>query len=130
VYHKRRIDWNKFSIQVNKFGKARPILDSWYPEYSKITFWFPSLFVMGLIFSVILLIFGYKLPALLYAFYYLMILVFSTIQNKSLEIGLLSLIAVNRQFFGYGLGYLKSFLKIKVLKQQPEKAFPELFFKR
>lgn len=130
VFHKRRIDWNKFSIQVNKFGKARPILDSWYPEYSKITFWFPSLFVMGLIFSVILLIFGYKLPALLYAFYYLMILVFSTIQNKSLEIGLLSLIAVNRQFFGYGLGYLKSFLKIKVLKQQPEKAFPELFFKR
>jgi GT2 family glycosyltransferase len=130
VYHKRRIDWNKFSIQVNKFGKARPILDSWYPEYSKITFWFPSLFVMGLIFSVILLIFGYKLPIFLYTFYYLMILVFSTIQNKSLEIGLLSLIAVNRQFFGYGLGYLKSFLKIKVLKQQPEKAFPELFFKR
>lgn len=130
VYHKRRIDWNKFSIQVNKFGKARPILDSWYPEYSKITFWFPSLFIIGLFFSVILLIFGYKLPIFLYTFYYLMILVFSTIQNKSLEIGLLSLIAVNRQFFGYGLGYLKSFLKIKVLKQQPEKAFPELFFKR
>ena len=130
VYHKRRIDWDKFSIQVNKFGKARPILDSWYPEYSKITFWFPSLFIIGLFFSVIVLIFGYKLPALLYAFYYLMILVFSTIQNKSLEIGLLSLVAVNRQFFGYGLGYLKSFLKIKILKQQPENAFPELFFKR
>ena len=31
VYHKRRIDWDKFSIQVTKFGKARPILDSWYP---------------------------------------------------------------------------------------------------
>lgn len=130
VYHKRRIDWGKFSIQVNKFGKARPILDSWYPEYCKITFWFPSLFIIGLFFSVIVLIFGCKLPLLLYAFYYLMILVFSTIQNKSLEIGLLSLVAVNRQFFGYGLGYLKSFLKIKILKQQPEKAFPELFFKR
>ncbi|WP_396156881.1 glycosyltransferase, partial [Flavobacterium macrobrachii] len=104
VYHKRRIDWNKFSIQVNKFGKARPILDSWYPEYSKITFWFPSLFIIGLFFSVIVLIFTYKIPVLIYAFYYLMILVFSTIQNKSLEIGLLSLIAVNRQFFGYGLG--------------------------
>lgn len=130
VYHKRRIDWDKFSIQVNKFGKARPILDSWYPEYSKITFWFPSLFIVGLFFSVIVLIFGCKLPILLYAFYYLMILVFSTMQNRSLEIGLLSLVAVNRQFFGYGLGYLKSFLKIKILKQQPEKAFPELFFKR
>ncbi len=51
VYHKRRIDWDKFSIQVSKFGKARPILNSWYPEYNKITYWFPSLFVIGLIVS-------------------------------------------------------------------------------
>ena len=28
VYHKRRIDWDKFYIQVNKFGKVRPILNS------------------------------------------------------------------------------------------------------
>ena len=35
VYHKRRIDWDKFSMQVNKFGKARPILNSWYPTYTK-----------------------------------------------------------------------------------------------
>ena len=47
VYHKRRIDWNKFYIQVNKFGKARPILNHWYPEYKKITFWFPTLFFLG-----------------------------------------------------------------------------------
>lgn len=130
VYHKRRIDWNKFSIQVNKFGKARPILDSWYPEYCKVTFLFPSLFIIGLFFALVLLIFGYKFPALLYAFYYILILFFSTIQNKSFTIGLFSLIAVNRQFFGYGIGYLEAFIKIKILKQQPEKAFPELFFKK
>ncbi len=130
VYHKRRIDWNKFSIQVNKFGKARPILDSWYPEYCKVTFLFPSLFIIGLFFALVLLIFGYKFPVLLYAFYYILILFFSTIQNKSFTIGLLSLVAVNRQFFGYGSGYLESFIKIKILKQQPEKAFPELFFKK
>jgi glycosyltransferase involved in cell wall biosynthesis len=130
VYHKRRIDWNKFSIQVTKFGKARPILDSWYPEYSKITFAFPSVFIIGLLFSIIALIFGYTFPILLYGYYYLMIFIVSTLQNKSLVIGFYSLIAVNKQFFGYGLGYLKSFFKIKVLKQQPEIAFPELFFKR
>ncbi|MCS7473663.1 glycosyltransferase, partial [Myroides odoratimimus] len=45
VYHKRRIDWNKFFIQVNKFGKARPILNQRYPETSKITYWFPALFM-------------------------------------------------------------------------------------
>ena len=38
VYHKRRIDWDKFSTQVNKFGKARPILNSWYPKYNKLTY--------------------------------------------------------------------------------------------
>ncbi len=130
VYHKRRIDWNKFSIQVNKFGKARPILDSWYPEYCKVTFLFPSLFIIGLFFALVLLIFGYKFPVLLYVFYYALILFFSTIQNKSFMIGLFSLIAVNHQFFGYGIGYLESFIKIKILKQQPEKAFPELFFKK
>jgi GT2 family glycosyltransferase len=43
VYHKRRIDWDKFSVQVNKFGKARPILNSWYPKYSKLTFFFLQL---------------------------------------------------------------------------------------
>ena len=66
----------------------------------------------------------------MYAVYYGLIFIVSSIQNKSVEIGFLSLIAINKQFFGYGLGYLKSFLKIKILKQQPEKAFPELFFKR
>ena len=49
VYHKRRIDWDKFSIQVNKFGKARPILNSWYPQYAKLTFFFPSFFIIGLL---------------------------------------------------------------------------------
>jgi glycosyltransferase involved in cell wall biosynthesis len=54
VYHKRRISWEKFQIQVNKFGKARPILNLWYPEYSKFTFWFPSLFLLGFLFSVLI----------------------------------------------------------------------------
>ena len=39
VYHKRRIDIQKFYKQVNKFGKARPILDAWYPKQKKITYW-------------------------------------------------------------------------------------------
>jgi hypothetical protein len=38
VYHKRRIDWDKFSVQVNKFGKARPILNSWYQNTISLLF--------------------------------------------------------------------------------------------
>jgi glycosyltransferase involved in cell wall biosynthesis len=129
VYHKRRIDWDKFSIQVNKFGKARPILDSWYPEYSKLTFFFPTLFILGFVLSIFLLLFGIIFPILCYALYYLLVFIAATVQSKSLKIGFLSVIAVSKQFFGYGKGFLVSFIKIKIQKQKPEKAFPELFFK-
>jgi len=54
----------------------------------------------------------------------------STYQNKSLKIGLLSLKAVWKQFYGYGSGFLISFIKIIILKQKPQEAFPELFFKK
>lgn len=129
VYHKRRIDWQKFSIQVSKFGKARPILDSWYPEYQKLTFFFPTLFILGFIFSIILLLFGYLFPVICYSIYYLLLFISATILSKSIEIGFLALIAVTKQFWSYGLGFLQSFIKIKCLKQQPQQAFPELFFK-
>lgn len=129
VYHKRRIDWDKFSIQVNKFGKARPILNLWYPEYSKLTFLFPTFFMIGIYFSIIFLAFGYIFPTLSYLFYFLLIFLTATIQNQSFNIGFLSIIAVSKQFFGYGRGFLESYIKINLLKQKPEVAFPELFFK-
>lgn len=129
VYHKRRIDWDKFSVQVNKFGKARPILNSWYPEYSKLTYYFPSLFVIGLSISIFLFLFRIEFPILCYLFYFVLIFIFSSIQNKSFKIGFLSVIAVSKQFFGYGRGFLESYVKVILLKQKPEIAFPELFFK-
>lgn len=129
VYHKRRIDWDKFSVQVSKFGKARPILDSWYPEYQKPTFFFPTLFISGFIVSVLLFLIGFTWPILCYAVYYLLLFISAAVQNKSIEIGFLALIAVTKQFWGYGIGFLNSFIKIKLLKQKPQEAFPELFFK-
>ncbi len=129
VYHKRRIDWEKFSLQVSKFGKARPILNSWYPEYSKITFWLPTFFVIGLIASFVLIFALFDWPLKLYFLYFLTIFILSSVQNKSLLIGLLTVVAVWKQFFGYGFGFMTSYFKIHFLKQQPQIAFPELFFK-
>ena len=129
VYHKRRIDWAKFTVQVNKFGKARPILNSWYPQYNKLTFFFPTVFIIGLFFAVVLLIFNFDLLLQLYFVYFLALFLVSTYQNKSFKIGLLSIKAVWKQFFGYGTGFLESFIKIIILNQKPEDAFPELFFK-
>lgn len=130
VYHKRRIDWDKFTVQVNKFGKARPILNSWYPEYSKPTFFFPSLFLIGFFVGLFLLIFNYDLLLQLYFVYFLVLFLVSTYQNKSLKIGFLSIKATWKQFYGYGTGFIESFFKIIVLKQNPQEAFPELFFKK
>ncbi len=128
VYHKRRIDWDKFSMQVSKFGKARPILNSWYPEYNKITYWFPSLFVIGLMVSFVLLFVLFDWALKLYFLYFVLLFIVSTVQSRNPIIGLLSIVAVWKQFLGYGFGFLKSFFKINILKQKPQDAFPELFF--
>jgi dephospho-CoA kinase len=129
VYHKRRIDWDKFTLQVSKFGKARPILNHWYPKYSKLTYWLPSLFVIGFIISVGLLIILFDWGLKLYFLYFVIIFIVSSIQNRNPIIGLLSIVAVWKQFFGYGFGFLKSFFKINILRKKPQDAFPELFFK-
>jgi len=129
VYHKRRIDWEKFSIQVNKFGKARPILNSWYPQYNKLTFFFPSVFIIGFVFALVLLIFNHDRLLQLYFVYFLVLFLVSTYQNKSFKIGFLSIKAVWKQFYGYGTGFIESFLKVIIFKQKPQEAFPELFFK-
>jgi glycosyltransferase involved in cell wall biosynthesis len=130
VYHKRRIDWEKFSVQVNKFGKARPILNSWYPQYNKLTFFFPSFFIIGLLVALGLLIFNHDLLLQMYFGYFLVLFLVSTYQNKSFKIGYLSMKAVWKQFYGYGTGFIESFIKVIVLKQKPEAVFPELFFKK
>lgn len=128
VYHKRRIDWEKFTLQVNKFGKARPILNSWYPQYNKLTFFFPSVFIVGLLIAMVLLIFTYDILLQLYFVYFLVIFLVSTYKNNSFKVGVLSVKAVWKQFYGYGTGFIISFIKVIILHQKPQEAFPELFF--
>lgn len=131
VYHKRRIDWDKFTIQVNKFGKARPILNSWYPKHNKLTFFFPTVFILGLAISILFYVLSQKFDFLLQAYFVYFVLLFlvSSFQNKSIKIGLLSVKAVWKQFYGYGTGFLESYFKIIILKKKPQDVFPELFFK-
>jgi len=94
VYHKRRIDWNKFYIQVNKFGMVRPILNKWHPGTSKITYWFPTLFCLGFILAISSALFGFWLPMALYLFYFLALFLHSLAQNKNVSVAALSLVAV------------------------------------
>lgn len=130
VFHKRRIDWKKFFLQVKKFGMVRPILNQWHPGSSKITYWFPTLFMLGLIGSIVLLFAGFSIFIACYLIYFLIVAVDAAIRNKSLYIGLLAVRAVIIQFSGYGYGFLVSNYRINIQQQEPEVAFPQLFFKK
>jgi len=129
VFHKRRISWKKFYTQVKKFGTVRPILNSWHPNSSKLAFWFPSLFVCFVIASLLLSFFFHWIAILPLVVYLTMVLIDASLRNKSILIGVLSILALFIQFFGYGLAFLKSTFYIRILKKDPQKQFPHLFFK-
>ena len=129
VYHKRRIDWAKFFVQVNKFGMVRPILNKWHPETAKITYWFPTLFCLGLAISLIGLFFNIYIPTLLYLIYFGSIFFDSLLKNKNGYVALLSMMATSIQFVGYGYGFLKATFWLNFSRQKPEELFPKLFFR-
>ena len=129
VYHKRRISWKKFYTQVRKFGLVRPILNKWHPKASKITYWFPSLFVVFTIVSLLFFVMFNRMFIIPLLMYISLVFVDSSVKNKSVFIGMLSVIALFVQMFGYGLAFVKSNYYINLLNRSPEKQFPYLFFK-
>lgn len=128
VYHERRISWKLFYKQVHKFGMVRVILNKWHPSSKRLTYWFPTLFLIGLVGSLIAFSFGYNVPIILYGMYALIIFVDSTIKNN-LQIGLYSVLAMLIQFSGYGYGFLKSYYYLHFKKRDERSVFPQLFFK-
>lgn len=129
VFHKRRINWNKFYIQVHKFGMVRPILNQWYPQTKKLTYWFPSLFCIGFLVSAIFAMIGYWISLAFFILYFVVLGVDAFRKTKKLKIALLSLFATGVQFLGYGYGFVKSTVYLKFSHKSPELLFPKLFFK-
>ena len=133
VYHKRRIDFRSFYRQVKKFGLTRPILNRWHPGTGRITYWFPTLFCLGLAACLLLPFFWWHprawIPLSLYAAYLLLLGLLAGIQTGSPRVAFLVLAAVPVQFCGYGLGFLKSSGLLTFSNKKPEELFPGLFFK-
>tara|TARA_R110002033_G_scaffold92431_3_gene141888 strand:- start:21917 stop:22918 length:1002 start_codon:yes stop_codon:yes gene_type:complete len=128
VYHKRRVSWSKFYKQVNKFGMVRPILNQWHPKSKSLVYWFPTLFSLGLIVSLFLMIFNCYLLIYLYGLYFIIAFVLALIFNRSIVIAFQALFAIVIQFFGYGIGFLISTFTLVVLRKNPKESFPQLFF--
>ncbi|SFR45094.1 Glycosyltransferase, catalytic subunit of cellulose synthase and poly-beta-1,6-N-acetylglucosamine synthase [Robiginitalea myxolifaciens] len=142
VYHKRRINFRAFYRQVNRFGLARPILNRWHPGTARFAYWFPSLFILGLLFAMLLPVLSYLgilnlgafsgfvwIPLAAYLLYFGLLFLGAWRKTGKLTTGLLAVVAGFVQFLGYGLGFLNSQMLLNFSAKEPEVLFPKLFFK-
>ncbi len=136
VWHKRRTDFRKFFRQVYNSGIARINLEKRHPGTLKIVHLLPTVFTLGvislLLCAAILLFLVPSLSLLALSpiiLYCLIICIDSSIFNKSLWVGLLSIPAAFVQLMGYGFGFIESWWKRCVLKQDEFTAFEKNFYK-
>ena len=129
VWHKRRTDFRKFFRQVYNSGIARINLEKRHPGTMKLAHLLPMVFTLGVIGCLLLAPFCYALTLLPLLLYCLLIFIDSSLQNKSLWVGLLSIPAAFVQLMGYGFGFLESWWKRCVLKQDEFTAFEKNFYK-
>lgn len=128
VWHKRRTDLKKFFKQVYNSGIARINLYKKYPESLKVVHLLPAIFTLGVVFILLSsLICPYAL--LLLAMFAIIIFTDSSIRNRSLWIGILSVLAAFIQLTGYGSGFLSAWWKRCILKKDSFSAFEKNFYK-
>jgi glycosyltransferase involved in cell wall biosynthesis len=130
VIHKRRISLKKFSLQLYKFGLVRPIITQWHPNYDHITFYFPLLFSLGLIGSLLFTLFKIYDFIYIYILYSAIIFTDALIIKKSLNVAAMSFITTYVQFISYSYGFAISFINFRLLNKKPEKTIPKLFFNK
>ena len=146
VWHKRRTDFRKFFRQVYNSGIARINLEKRHPGTLKLVHLLPAVFTTGVIALILLAAVAramihydasnwhiwYCICLAAFApivFYSLIILIDSSIKNKSLKVGLLSIPAAFVQLMGYGFGFIEAWWKRCVLKKDEFQAFEKNFYK-
>ncbi|MFD1293635.1 glycosyltransferase [Lutibacter holmesii] len=106
VYHKRRATFQQFFKQTFAFGKGRPFLNKKYPGTAKITYWFPSVFIILLLFSLVSSLFGVQIFAGFFTVYFVILFLDSLVKNKNIFVAFVSVLTTLIQFAGYGIGFL------------------------
>jgi len=129
VWHKRRTDFRKFFRQVYNSGIARINLEKRHPGTLKLVHLLPTVFTLGGLACLLLAPFCHGLTMLPLLLYCLLIIVDSALQNKSIKVGLFSVPAAFTQLMGYGFGFIESWWKRCVLKQDEFQAFEKTFYK-
>lgn len=144
VWHKRRTDMRKFFRQVYNSGIARINLHKRHPGSMKLVHLLPMVFTVGVICMILVSAVGRVLmeyddvdrwywlcaaPWLPIIAYCLLIFVDSSLQNKSIKIGLLSIAAAFTQLMGYGFGFIEAWWKRCVMGKDEFQAFEKTFYK-
>ena len=157
VWHKRRTDFRKFFRQVYNSGIARINLEKRHPGTMKLVHLLPTVFTLGVIGCFLLFAFGAELyiegewlgannlrpddnmhqgigftlsmlSLLPLLFYSSVIFIDSSIRNRNPLVGLLSIPAAFTQLMGYGFGFIESWWKRCILKQDEFTAFEKNFY--
>lgn len=144
VWHKRRTDLRKFFRQVYNSGIARINLEKRHPGTMKLVHLLPMVFTVGVIVLVLVSAVGRVLmeyddvhrwywlcaaPWLPILAYSALVCVDSSIQNRSLKIGAISVAAAFVQLMGYGCGFLEAWWKRCVMGKDEFHAFDKTFYK-
>ena len=120
VFHKRRTDLKQFYKQLHFFGRARINIYKHFPSELKIVHFFPALFTLFLLLSLILNAFSQPLAEFcntLIAIFILLIFFHSWNVNKSAKVAFLSIAASFVQLTAYGLGFMQDFWKRIILSK-------------
>jgi len=135
VWHKRRTDMDKFFKQVFNSGIARINLEKRHPGSMKLVHLLPTAFTLGVTFLVLAALVLRLCNSTLWLYfllpvelYFLLVFIDSSIQNKSMIIGILSVEAAFVQLFGYGLGFIKAWWQRCILKKGEFSAYEKNFY--
>lgn len=123
VYHKRRSTSKSFFKQVFRFGMTRINLYLRFPETLKIVHFLPTVFTVYTIIAIILSLFVNRYALLPIFVIALIWFINSTILNKSVNVGVLSIKTSFIQLFGYGIGLIYGTWMRLVLKKSEEETF-------
>lgn len=130
VYHKRRTDFWKFFKQVFNSGMARINLYRRHPSSLKLLHFFPALYTLYLLGTILIWLFAgiweFSLPLIVY---HAAIFFDALLQSNHPGVALLAIPASAVQLTGYGLGFIRNFTE-RILLGRPEgHAFRKSFYR-
>ena len=100
-----------------------------HPQSLKLVHFAPAVFTLGLFKLLILSVMWSHWFLIPIAFHVVLLFVDSSIKNKNIVIGMLSVITSYMQLLAYGFGFLKAFWKRIILKKDEFSDFNKNFYK-